>query len=118
MAKKPAPYNTGPGRRYDAISGQNRAKNRVFSLTRQKAFFNVQNARPREASGTNRARVRWKHLTKGAEPNPQAQTRARGRERVITDLVKYAPTPKWAYFAALERVFLGHIVIPGHFPWC
>ena len=78
MSKKPAPYNTGPGRRYDAISGQNRAKNRVFSVTRQKAFLNVQNARPREASGTKGERARWKHLTKGPEPKPQVRTRARG----------------------------------------
>ena len=94
MAKKPAPYYTGPGRRHDATSGQNRAQNRVFSVTRQKAFLNVENTRPREASGTNRARARWKHLTNGPEPKPQVRTRARGRERVITDMVKYPPTPK------------------------
>ena len=77
ISKKPAPYSTGPGRRYDAIRGQNLAKTRVFALTRQKAFLNVQNTRPREASGTNRARARWKHLTNGPEPKPQVRTRAR-----------------------------------------
>ena len=94
ISKKPTPYSTGPGRRYDAISGQNLAKTRVFALTRQKAFLNVQNEQPREASGINRARARWKYLTKGPEPKPQVCTCARGRERAITDLVKYAPIPK------------------------